>query len=109
MIVAKSLPMLTDYVFDYFLNSIEHSALQVELKTICFVVILILLQNSELTNLIKMLLKLTHMSNRHLSIINTSLLKMYPNFVHSRLITIDELQQWDLWPKVLALFGMYVS
>ena len=49
------------------------------------------------------------MSNRLLSIINTSLLKIYPNFVQSRLITIDDLQQWELWPKILTVFGTYAD
>ena len=111
MDVAETPAILTDCVFDHLLKTTEHTTQQVRVIIfwLCmYVDYFVLLQSFELKNLIKELLKLTRTSSRLLSIINTSLLKMYPSFVQSRLITIDELQQWDLWPKILTVFGMYV-
>ena len=108
MDVAKTPAILTDCVFDHILKTTERTPQQVKVIIFWPCIDFVLLQSFELNNLIKELLKLTHMSNRLLSIINTCLLKIYPNFAQSRLITIDELQQWDLWPKILTVFGMYV-
>ena len=66
-------------------------------------------QSFELKNLMKELLKLTHVSGRLLSIINMSLMKIYPRFTHSKSITIDDLLQLDLWSKILTAYGIYLS
>ena len=55
----------------------------------------------------KELLKSSNLSKRLLSIIDVSLLELYPKFVHSKLITIDDFQQLDLWPKIFTRFGMH--
>ena len=67
---------------------------------------LFLLQTYEIKSLIKELLKSSNLSKGLLSIIDVSLLELYPKFVHSKQITIDDLQQFDLWPKVFSCFGM---
>ena len=66
------------------------------------------MQSVELKILIKELLKLTRVSKRLLTIINTSLMRIYPMFAQSKLITIDDLLQWDLWPKILTIYGLYL-
>ena len=69
----------------------------------------ILLQSFELKSLIKELFKSNYMSPRLLYFINASLLKIYPKFIQSKSFTIDDLQEWDFWPKILNYFGMSVN
>ena len=67
----------------------------------------VLLQGFELKSLVTELVRSNFISSRLLSIVDTSLMKMYPKFVQSKVITIDDLQEWDFWPKVLMHYGMW--
>lgn len=58
----------------------------------------------ELKNVVKNLIKSKTVSNKLLSIINTILLKIYSQ---SKLTTIKDLVDWDLWPDILSTFGKY--
>ena len=69
-------------------------------------IVCILLQNLELKSLIKELVKSDNISSRLLYFINASLLRIYPKFIQSKALTIDDLQEWDFWPKILKYFGM---
>ena len=52
------------------------------------------------------LVKSNDVSTRLLYFINASLLRIYPKFTQSKVITIEDLQEWDVWPKILNYFGM---
>ena len=69
----------------------------------------IVLQHLELRSLIKEFVKSKYISLRLLYIIDVSLLKIYPKFVQSKLLTIDDLLEWEFWPKILTYFGMVIT
>jgi len=64
------------------------------------------LQSFELENLIKQLMILRNISKRLLNVFNITLLKMLPRIAQSKLVTINDLFEWNLWPGILTAFGM---
>lgn len=108
MDVANTPVEISDCVLNHFLKSARLPSIQVRLKLFCCINYT-LLQSFELKNLIKELVKSNYVSTRLLSLVNASLLKLYPTFVQSKLITMEDIQEWDFWPKILIYFGMYAN
>ena len=69
---------------------------------------MVLFQSNQLKSLIIELVQPNFTSRSLLSIVNRLLEIIHPKFVQSKVITIEDLQEWDFWPNIFIHYGMYV-
>ena len=101
---------ITDYVFEKILKNLQQTSHQVRMEYYSCInyMFYIVLQSSELHDLVTKLLKENYNSKRCLKIINMILPKIYPKLVQLKLLNIDDLLDWELWPEIISTFGMYI-
>jgi len=56
---------------------------------------------------IEKMIKVTTYKNKALMLLNIVLLRKYPQVEDSKMITMEEIIDWDLWPNIFSILGKH--